>query len=107
MPNNLAAQEMVRDERKATLSFKVDQRKTLAVPPLAVYNVRDALECTWKCLQNFNCWSFNLAIQKLKDLFSCEILSAERYNSPLKLEKSNIHHHYFIKVRMDFFLILR
>ena len=58
-----------------------------------------AKECTFACVTNAPCVSFNVALSPNENgKFRCELLSEDKYRSPDKLSDSQQFHHYSIKV---------
>ena len=58
-----------------------------------------ARECSFACVTNAPCVSFNVALSPNENgKFRCELLSEDKYRSPNKLSDSQQFHHYSIKV---------
>ncbi|CAH3179242.1 unnamed protein product, partial [Porites evermanni] len=61
----------------------------LNVPKVGTFTVYDSLDCTFECLGNPSCLSFNLAAYKGADgKLRCELLSSEKYSSPEEYKRN-------------------
>ncbi|CAH3021965.1 unnamed protein product [Porites evermanni] len=71
----------------------------LNVSKVGTFTVYDSLDCTFECLGNPSCLSFNLAAYKGADgKFLCELLSSEKYSNPEEYKRNDSFHHFFVKV---------
>ena len=79
--------------------FIKDEYHYLNVPKVGTFTVYDSLDCTFECLGNPSCLSFNLAAYKGADgKLRCELLSSEKYSSPEEYKRNESFHHFSIKV---------
>ena len=69
-------------------------------PPIVSINVMDNFCCIVRCLSEERCFSFNLAIKPISNLYECQLLPTDKYNSSRKFENSKDFHHYSIEVSM-------
>lgn len=80
--------------------FELHQDKYLRGTPLdASLEVASPSECMLECLNNHECFSFNIAsaYNESKTL-RCEILSEDKYRNSKDLIYSQVYQHYSIKV---------
>ena len=71
----------------------------LNVSKVGTFTVYNSLDCTFECLGNPSCLSFNLAAYKGADgKFLCELLSSEKYSNPEEYKRNDSFHHFFVKV---------
>ena len=79
--------------------FIKDEYHYLNVPKVGTFTVYDSLDCTFECLGNPSCLSFNLAAYKGADgKLRCELLSSEKYSNPEEYKRNESFHHFSIKV---------
>ena len=79
--------------------FTKDVFHYLNVPRVGTYTVSDIFHCSYECLSNLSCRSFNMAASKRADgKFWCELLSSEKYSNPKEYKGNESSHHYSIKV---------
>ena len=82
------------------VNFKQDKFSFLNITALVKRAVEDSLSCTFSCLDNLACFSFNVAAFPDKaGKFTCEILSSDKYNNSEGFLPSNTFHHFSIVVR--------
>ena len=67
-------------------------------PPIVSINVMDNFCCIDRCLSEERCFSFNLAIKPISNLYVCQLLPIDKYNCSSKFEKSEDFHHYSIEI---------
>ena len=61
--------------------------------------VNRATECSFACVSNAPCLSFNVALSPTENgKFRCQLLTEDKFRSPDKLIVSQHFHHYSIKV---------
>ncbi|CAH3111502.1 unnamed protein product [Porites lobata] len=78
--------------------FIKDEYHYLSVSKVGAFTVYDSLDCTFECLGNPSCLSFNLAASKGADgKLRCELLSSEKYSSPEEYKRNESFHHFSIK----------
>ena len=79
--------------------FIKDEYHYLNVPKVGTFTVYDSLDCTFECLGNPSCLSFNLAAYKGADgKLRCELLSSEKYSNPEEYKRNESFHHFSSKV---------
>ena len=79
--------------------FIKEEYHYLNVPKVGTFTVYDSLDCTFECLGNPSCLSFNLAAYKGADgKLRCELLSSEKYSIPEEYKRNESFHHFSIKV---------
>ena len=79
--------------------FIKEEYHYLNVPKVGTFTVYDSLDCTFECLGNPSCLSFNLAAYKGADgKLRCELLSSEKYSNPEEYKRNESFHHFSIKV---------
>ncbi|XP_067027280.1 C-type lectin domain family 4 member E-like isoform X1 [Acropora muricata] len=79
------------------VNFKQDKFSFLNITALVKRAVEDSLSCTFSCLDNLACFSFNVAAFPDKaGKFTCEILSSDKYNNSEGFLPSNTFHHFSI-----------
>ena len=82
------------------VNFKEDKFSFLNITALVKRIVEDSLSCTFSCLDNLACFSFNVAAFPDKaGKFTCEILSSDKYNNSEGFLPSKTFHHFSIVVR--------
>ncbi|XP_073248247.1 uncharacterized protein [Porites lutea] len=78
--------------------FIKEEYHYLNVPKVGTFTVYDSLDCTFECLGNPSCLSFNLAAYKGADgKLRCELLSSEKYSNPEEYKRNESFHHFSIK----------
>ncbi|CAH3188623.1 unnamed protein product [Porites lobata] len=78
--------------------FIKDEYHYLNVSKVGTFTVYDSLDCTFECLGNPSCLSFNLAAYKGADgKLWCELLSSEKYSNPEEYKRNESFHHFSIK----------
>ncbi|CAH3188013.1 unnamed protein product [Porites lobata] len=78
--------------------FIKEEYHYLNVPKVGTFTVYDSLDCTFECLGNPSCLSFNLAAYKGADgKLRCELLSSEKYSNPKEYKRNESFHHFSIK----------
>ncbi|CAH3198852.1 unnamed protein product, partial [Porites evermanni] len=78
--------------------FIKEEYHYLNVPQVGTFTVYDSLDCTFECLGNPSCLSFNLAAYKGADgKLRCELLSSEKYSNPEEYKRNESFHHFSIK----------
>ena len=79
--------------------FKKEEFHYLNAPKVGKYTVLDAFDCTFECLSNPSCFSFNLASAKeADDKIWCELLSADKHSNPKDYTGNQSSHHFFTEV---------
>lgn len=74
----------------------------LRVNKLALSMAEDWIDCTFLCLEQPKCYSFNTAVSPdSKGLYLCELLATDKYSSKPKLQANTTFHHYSPKVRIS------
>ena len=75
--------------------FRRSQYKYFWVAKLASSMVSDSLDCTFLCVGEPRCYSFNIAaFPDSGDLYLCELLPTGKYSAPDKLRSNATFHHY-------------
>ena len=72
--------------------------QSLNVTPIVSINVLNNLWCTDLCSREQGCFSFNLAIAPINDMFECQLLPTDKYNSSSKFENNKNFIHYSMEV---------
>ena len=73
----------------------------LWVNKLASSMAADHIDCTFLCVGEPKCSSFNMAASPdLKGLYLCELLATDKYRSKTKFHANATFHHYSPKVRI-------
>ena len=67
----------------------------LRAPKIALYSVKDDTDCPFKCIDEKNCSSFNVAAYSdTQGFFLCELLDTDKYTAKNKLQENATFHHY-------------
>ena len=81
--------------------FIKEEYHYLNVSKVGTFTVYNSLDCTFECLGNPSCLSFNLAAYKGADeKVLCELLGSEKYSNPKQFKSNNNSHHFSIKVTL-------
>ena len=85
-------------------NFKRDYSRQLLAIRISSSFVRDEFECTFGCIAEANCNSFNMAAYPdSKGLYLCELLAADKYRAKKSDFQENVtFHHYSPSVRRIF-----
>ncbi|XP_015771820.1 PREDICTED: lithostathine-like isoform X2 [Acropora digitifera] len=75
------------ENKRSALFHKVKEGEALAGHVISVYQTRNELDCTHKCISNPKCASFNFEIQRSPPLSTCELNNVSRTSSNNKLKK--------------------
>ena len=79
--------------------FQSDDSLYLNVTRLKTTFVDDILDCSFTCLQQTRCVSFNLAVvANSEGKFWCELLPSTRYSNPQRLTSNSQSRHFYIQV---------
>ncbi|XP_044181107.1 uncharacterized protein LOC122962245 [Acropora millepora] len=79
------------------VNFQQDKFSFLNITALVKRVVEDSLSCTFNCLDNLACFSFNFAAFPDKaGKFVCEILSSDKYSNSENFLPSKALHHFSI-----------
>ena len=79
--------------------FMKEEYHYLNVSKVGTFTVYHSLDCTFECLGNPSCLSFNLAAYKGADeKFLCELLPSEKYSNPEEYKRNDSFHHFSVKV---------
>ena len=79
--------------------FTKDEFHYLNVPRVGTFTAYDVLDCTFECLSNHLCLSFNLAASKGADgTLWCELLSSDKYRTSTEYKENKSSHHFAIMV---------
>ena len=79
--------------------FMKEEYHYLNVSKVGTFTVYDSLDCTFECLGNPSCLSFNLAAYKgAAGKFLCELLPSEKYSNPEEYKRNDSSHHFSVKV---------
>ena len=80
--------------------FKRNSFHYLLVEKLASSMVTDQLDCTFLCVGEPKCYSFNMAAYPdSKGLYLCELLATDKYRATEKFQGNDTFHHYSPRVR--------
>ena len=89
---------LYRDPMQRQGDFVKHPQSSLNVTPIVSFNVMDNFCCVDHCLSEKRCFSFNLAIKPINNMFKCQLLPTDKHNSSGKFGNSKNFHHYSIKV---------
>lgn len=65
--------------------------------------VNDELECTFLCIGELKCYSFNIAVYPDSEgLYLCELLATDKYRETEKFSVNSTFHYYFPRVSSIF-----
>ena len=77
-------------------NFTCDLKKHLAVTKITSFLVKDQFDCTFKCIAEANCNSFNLAVHHDSNgFYLCELLSKNKYRVTASELQVNAAFHHF------------
>ena len=93
--------DLYRDSMHNEARFVKHPNGSLNVTPIAFIKAIDNFCCVHHCLNEKRCFSFNLAIAPINNMYECQLLSTDKYNSSSKFENSKNFHHYSIEVTQD------
>ena len=83
--------------------FKQNPYHYLWVNKLASSMAADQIDCTFLCIGEPNCHSFNVAAYPdSKGLYLCELLASDKYAAKTKFHANATFHHYSPKVEIFF-----
>ena len=74
----------------------------LDVGPFLREKVEDWMECTFSCLQQAQCLSFNMAVKAVENKYDCLLLSADKYSKSERLMSTRDFNHHSIAVSQKF-----
>ena len=82
-------------------TFSKDEFHYLNVPRVGTFTAaHDVFDCTFECLSNHLCLSFNLAASKGADgILWCELLSSDKYRNSTEYNGNQTSHHFSDMVR--------
>ena len=81
-------------------NFERDPFYYLWVEKLSSSMVKDQLDCTFLCVREPNCYSFNMAAYPdSKGVCLCELLATDKYRETEKFHANATFHHYRARVR--------
>ena len=89
---------LYRDPMQRQGDFVKHPQSSLNVTPIVSFNVTDNFCCVDHCLSEKRCFSYNLAVKPINNMYECQLLSTDKYNSSHKFGNSKDFHHYSIKV---------
>ena len=89
---------LYRDTMQRQGYFVKHPQSSLNVTPIVSFNVMDNFCCVHHCLSEKRCFSFNLAVKPISNMFECQLLPTDKYNSSDKFGNSKDFHHYSTKV---------
>ena len=90
--------DLYRDPMHHEARFVKHPNSSLNVTPIVSIKAIDNLCCVYHCLNEKRCFSFNLAIAPINNMYECQLLPTDKYNSSSKFEKRKDFHHYSIQV---------
>ena len=79
---NFQQTALYRDQKRGVISgnFQPDLNHRLTVTKISSSLVGDSLDCTFKCINEPTCYSFNMAANPdPEDLYLCELLDTDKY----------------------------
>ena len=83
-------------------NFEKNPFNYLWVNKLASSMAAGQIDCTFMCVGEPKCYSFNMATSPdSKGLYLCELLATDKYRSKTKFHANATFHHYSPKVRID------
>ena len=81
-------------------NFERDPFYYLWAEKLSSSMVKDQLDCTFLCVREPNCYSFNMAAYPdSKGVWLCELLATDKYRETEKFHANATFHHYRARVR--------
>ena len=77
-------------------SFTQDANHQLVATKLKSFVLNGPIDCTFKCIEEVRCLSFNLAAHPDSDgLYQCDLLATDKYRATAKdFQASDAFHHY-------------
>ena len=96
--NQFQQAALYRDKKRHVLNgnFKVDLNHQLSVTKISSSLVDDSLGCTFKCINEPKCKSFNLAANPDSNgLYVCELLDTDKYRTTANNLQANAAFHHF------------
>ena len=90
--------DLYRDSMHREARFVKHPNSSLNVTPIVSIKAMDNFCCVDHCLNEKRCLSFNLAVKPIDNMYECQLLSTDKYNSSSKFENSKDFHHYSIQV---------
>ena len=77
-------------------SFTQDANHQLVATKLKSFVLNGPIDCTFKCIEEVQCLSFNLAAHPDSDgLYQCDLLATDKYRATAKdFQASDAFHHY-------------
>ena len=77
-------------------NFKPDRHHQLSVPKIASSLVGDKFDCTFNCISEWSCYSFNIAANPDSNgLFLCELLDTEKFTAAVNALQPNASFHHY------------
>ena len=98
-----AAQNFRRDGGVNYAHFVKNPSNRLNVAVLASLMVYRPVDCTYKCINNKDCYAINFATTTLDGRHSCELLSTDKFHNSGDLVLHETYDHYNIKVSVTLF----
>ena len=88
--------------------FKQNPSHYLWAEKVASSMVTDQLDCTFLCVGEPKCYSFNMAAYPdSKGLYLCELLATDKYRATDKFHANATFHHYSPSVRSEYLIVLK
>ena len=85
-------------------NFTRDANRQLAVDSFLSFLAEGPVDCTFKCIGEPQCLSFNLAIHPDSDgLYRCDLLTTDKYRAR-DFQASDVLHHYSPWVNIQIYL---
>lgn len=101
--NAMQGRAVYRNEAQVFQSVK-NPFHYLRVETLSSSTAVDPIDCTFPCVREPNCLSFNIAAYPdVEGIYRCELLATDKYTAKSKFHANAAFHHYSAKVRGHFF----
>ena len=77
-------------------NFKPELYQHLSVTTITTFSVVDRFDCVFKCVEEPNCYSLNMAaFPDSKRLYLCELLATDKYRATASdLQENSTFHHF-------------
>ena len=95
---------LYRDYKTKHGKFKSNQNQSLLVTLTKSHFLEDALECSFHCIGDSKCLSYNIAKSPDSNgIYICEVLATDKYRAKDRLQANSSFHH-FSPMVSSFFL---
>ena len=95
---------LYRDYKTKHGKFKSNQNQSLLVTLTKSHFLEDALECSFHCIGDFKCLSYNIAKSPDSNgIYICEVLATDKYRAKDRLQANSSFHHFSPMVSSFFY----